>query len=111
MQGRTKFNSEADDLALAHGDERGDDADRAFFYSLADQPVERFVVGGTAVGVAGAVLFDRADEDGFSTKERRRGRRRPGDGLVRGLLLRCSLLTAFRLGAVRHRLAGCGSPL
>ena len=69
MEGSVEFNSETDDLALFHVDEWGFDADEAFPGPLADEGVEGVVVGGTAVGVAGGVLLDCADDDGFRTED------------------------------------------
>ena len=59
MQGRTDFNSEADNLVFAHGDKRGNDLDVSFFRAFAGEAIEGVVVGGAAVGVSGAVLLDR----------------------------------------------------
>src|ERR1700733_5213895 len=45
-------------------DERSGDFDVSLFRSGADKLLKGFVVGRTAVGIAGAVLFDGSDEDG-----------------------------------------------
>ena len=62
MERRAQFNPEPDDLVLAEVNERGDHTDAAVARARADELVEGFVVGGSAVGVAGAVLLDGADE-------------------------------------------------
>ncbi len=58
-----QFQTEPDDLHLLEGDERSLDVDVAFFGSGLDEAIEGGVVLGTAVGIAGAVLGDGADED------------------------------------------------
>src|SRR5437016_2655914 len=63
LQRRPQLQAAADDLCLAKCDERSGDADASLFCADADDLVERLVVLRTAVGVAGAVLFDRADVD------------------------------------------------
>src|SRR4051812_41345889 len=63
LQGRTKLQSAADDLSLAECDERRGDSDVRGFCTHADDLVEGVIVLGAAIGVAGAVLRDRADVD------------------------------------------------
>ena len=63
MQGRTHFNPKAHNLAFAHGNQRGNDADCAFSGAFMDEAIERFIVGGATVGIAGAVLLYRSNED------------------------------------------------
>src|ERR1700745_2227112 len=63
LQRRAQLQAAADDLRLAKCDERSGDADASLFCADADDLVERLVVLRAAVGVAGAVLRDRADVD------------------------------------------------
>src|ERR1700745_34512 len=71
MEGRAEFKAAADYLVLAHGDKRRLDADGAVTCAGADELLKGFVVGGAAVGIAGAVLLDRADVDGFGAEHLR----------------------------------------
>ena len=68
MEGRGEFKAAADYLVLAHGDKRRFDADGAVARAGADELLKGLVVGGTAVGIAGAVLLDGADVDGLGAE-------------------------------------------
>src|SRR3954463_16565402 len=61
LQGRAQLQSAADDLSLAECDERRGDGDVCCLGTDADDLVEGVVVLGAAIGVAGAVLRNRAD--------------------------------------------------
>ena len=63
MEGRGQFKAAADYLVLAHRDKRSFDADGAVARAGANELLKGLVVGGTAVGIAGAVLLDRTDVD------------------------------------------------
>src|SRR6266404_5899192 len=63
LQGRPQVEATANDLSLAKCDERSRDLDASLFGADADDLVEGLVVLGAAVGVAGAILRDRADVD------------------------------------------------
>src|SRR3954464_3559063 len=68
LQGRTQLQPAADDLTLAECDERRGDSDVRCFCAHLDELVERVVVLGAAVGVAGAILCDGADVDLFRSQ-------------------------------------------
>ncbi len=65
MERCAQFNSQPNDLVFAHGDQGCFDPDIALFCTHFDELIEGIVVGGTAVGIAGAVLLDCADKDDF----------------------------------------------
>jgi hypothetical protein len=69
MEGSAKFKAERHDLLLSEMDERGGDFDASIAGSGADKLLKRLIISGTAVGVAGAVRLDRADEDGLRGEE------------------------------------------
>ena len=58
-----QFKGKPHDLALTHLDERGDNFDFPVAGTGADELLEGFVIGGTAVGIAGAVLLNGTDND------------------------------------------------
>lgn len=64
MEGRMQFKAEGHNLLLAEMDERGGDFDASVARSGANKLPKRFVIRGAAVRITGAVLLDRADEDG-----------------------------------------------
>src|SRR5438105_2432006 len=61
LEGRAQLQAAADDLRFTECDERGGDLDASLFGAHTDHLVESLVVLRAAVGVAGAVLRDRAD--------------------------------------------------
>ena len=69
MQWCTEFNTELHDLTLAQPDEWRGNADVAGLGPLLDERVEGVIVGRTAVGIAGAVLLYRAEEDGTCAED------------------------------------------
>src|SRR3954453_3438408 len=90
FQGRTQLQSAADDLSLAECDEWRGDCDVRCLVAHADDLVEGVVVLRAAVGVAGAILRDRANINLFraqhlgptdrSGKKMRVAERNVGDG-------------------------------
>src|SRR6267378_5554854 len=76
FQGRTEFEAATDDLCLAKCDERSRDLDASFFGAHTDDLIESVVILGAAVGVAGAVLLNRADVDRFCSQDLRPADRR-----------------------------------
>src|SRR5260370_2558107 len=63
MQWRTKLKAQAHNFGLAQADERGDDLDGSLFRASLDHAVERFIIRRTAIGIAGTVLLNSANED------------------------------------------------
>src|SRR5260370_9671202 len=63
MQWRYQFKAQAHNFGLAQADERGDDLDGSLFRASLDHAVERFIIRRTAIGIAGTVLLNSANED------------------------------------------------
>src|SRR4051812_4891834 len=61
LQGRAQLQATADDLRLTQCDERRGDLDASLFRAHPNNLIESVVVLRPAIGVAGAVLCDRAD--------------------------------------------------
>src|SRR5260370_14867418 len=55
-------------FGLANVDKRGDDFYSSLIRTSFDHTIERFVISRTAVGIAGTVLFDSANEDLLSSQ-------------------------------------------
>src|ERR1700726_3522627 len=63
MEWCVQFKAQPHNFGLAHVDERSGDLNGSFFRAGMDYAVEGFIVGGTTVGIAGAILLDCADKD------------------------------------------------
>src|SRR4051812_11752296 len=68
LQGSAQFKAAPDDLSLTECDERRGDLDASLFRAHSDHLIKSVVVLRTAIGVAGAVLCDRADVDLLRTE-------------------------------------------
>jgi len=69
MEGRREFKAAADYLVLTHRDKGCFDTDGAIARAGANELLKGLVVGGTAVGIAGAVLLDCTDVDGLGSED------------------------------------------
>jgi len=63
MERRRQFKAELNDLAFSHMDEGCEYLDGAVAGAGSDELLEGLVVGGAAVGIAGAILLDGPDDD------------------------------------------------
>ena len=68
MERRGQFKAKLDDLTLSHMDERSDNFDVSVAGAGANKLLKCLIVGGTAVGIPGAVLLDGADQDLFAPR-------------------------------------------
>src|SRR5882757_1110251 len=71
MEGRGEFKAAADYLVLTHRDKGCFDTDGAIARAGANELLKGLVVGRAAVGIAGAVLFDRSDVNGLGSEDLR----------------------------------------
>src|SRR5437763_10350209 len=63
MEWRVQFKAQPHNFNLTQMNEWGDDFYCSVFRAGLNHAVEGFIIGGTAVGIAGAVLFDGADNN------------------------------------------------
>lgn len=63
MERCVQFKAESDNLLLAKMDERRGDFDASLACAGSNELLKRLIIRGPAVGISGAVLLDRADED------------------------------------------------
>src|SRR6185437_11081192 len=68
MERRIQFKTERHNLLLAKMDERGFNFDASVACSRADKLLKRLIIDRSAVGIAGAVRLNRADEDGLGSQ-------------------------------------------